>query len=210
MKSRRFALLCTAALSLTGSAAFAQGWDDPQADVAARQQAEAAAAHQAQIQQRGTDQRSALQRATDLINNYDKIPDANAPQPKWRMVPDANGHPMLIEDTRGAAPNFNGGFGKVDQNAQNTNGLAPLTPEMLRMHMQQSGGPGSNMFETIGGNGFFGGIKPIGNDVEINQSELQVQGKDTGPAWAKDRIDNMHHYVDGQEHHGAEDPHGFF
>jgi hypothetical protein len=206
MQPLRIAILLSALLTLSGSTAFAQGWDDPQAEATAeRQQAEAAQTRMRAQVPAMMDPREAQAKALERLSGRPTQPE---PEAKWRVVPDANGQPMVIQDTRGAAPAYEGGFGKVGQEDPN-HGLAPLNQEMLLQHMQASQA-GNKMWENVGDKGFFGGIKPPTKPIEIDQEQLSVPSTSTGPAWGKDKIDKMHHYVDGQEHHGSEDPHGFF
>lgn len=215
MKSR-FAILSSMLLSLTGSAALAQGWDDSME--------EAARTHAGAVQQtlqyhgaagngqRAATQRSALEQAMENLGPaYLNVPEPNAPRKKWRMVQDQNGQPTIIEDTRGAAPTYQGAFGNFNSVTQDDpNKLSPLTPEMLRVPQQGARATGEGMWEQTATPGFFGGLKPPTGPIEINQEDLKINNSALGPSWAKGQLKQMHHYVDGQEHHGAEDPNGFF
>lgn len=215
MKSR-LAILSSVLLSLAGSAALAQSWDDAM-DEAARKHAEST---QQIIQshvdprnpQRAAEQRSALEQALENLGPaYLTPPAPNAPTKKWRMVQDQNGQPMIIEDTRGAAPTYQGAFGNFNSNAQDDpNKLAPLTQEMLGLPQQGTRSTGEGMWEQTATPGFFGGLKPPTGPIEINQDDLKINNSALGPSWAKGQLKQKHHYVDGQEHHGAEDPNGFF
>jgi hypothetical protein len=135
---------------------------------------------------------------------------------KFRMVQGPDGNLHVEQDTRGEAPMYADGFGKFNPNQQQEQDprqMTTLTPEMVRALQQRSGKmgpPGNPMFDKASGSGFFGGMTAPKEAVSIDRSEFNTRHDDGQPAWAKDKLNKVHHYVDGQEHHGAEDPHGFF
>jgi hypothetical protein len=225
--SRRLAiLLALAAVPILSTAADAEDWDghpgtqqqraSEQVYDQMRAGENARISEEAALRAGSSDQRTSLEKAISRLGpGYAQNPEDNPDiqrdqQKKWRMVPGPDGTPMVVEDTRGAAPMYQGGFGSLDaqKDPNAPTQLSPLTPEMLRLPNQQ--GAGSQMFETVGGNGFFGGVKAPTGPIKIDQSEFDLSNPNAGPAWAKDKLKNKHQYVDGQEHHGAEDPHGFF
>lgn len=135
---------------------------------------------------------------------------------KYRMEAGPDGNMHVVEDKRGEMPDYADGFGKFNPNRKaepEPGQMTTLTPDMVRAMQQRSAklGPSANpMFRGAESSGFFGGMTAPKEAVTIDPSELKTRQSDGQPAWAKDRLNKVHHYVDGQEHHGAEDPHGFF
>lgn len=110
------------------------------------------------------------------------------------------------ESQRGPAPEYQSGFGNIAKPKEQQ--LAPLNPSMLQLPQQRQ--PGSTMFHRSGSEGFFGGLKNLDGVTMPSHQELYGQQPAKPPAWAQDKLQNKHFYVEGTEHHGNEDPHGFF
>jgi hypothetical protein len=135
---------------------------------------------------------------------------------KYKMEQGPDGNMQVVQDKRGEMPDYANGFGQFNpaQKEQPEPGqMTTLTPELVRAMQERAGkvSPSKNpMFDKADSTGFFGGMTPPKEAVTIDASELKTRHSDGQPAWAKDRLNKVHQYVDGQEHHGAEDPHGFF
>lgn len=111
---------------------------------------------------------------------------------------------QIIEKERTAMPLYQGGFGKIQQQAD-TPSIAPSQqPGMIMAPGAQT--PVDPMFEKVSGESFFGGVKADGPLPAIEKVKLP----EAAPAWAKDKIDQKRYFIEGTEHHGNLDPGGFF
>jgi hypothetical protein len=207
---KRLCLASAASFSLLATPALAQ-WDDAASVQAPEPEHVSAVQQQIQSQGLNYDKASYLQAVRDRMANYGNLGEKKPTEPekKFRLITDERGIPHVVEDTRGDAPAYQGGFGNMGQpDPKGKPQLTPLTADMLRLPKRTVDANGNPMWEAD--QNYFGGLKPPTKPIEIDQSALDVNGPEKGPAWAKDKIQNKRKFVEGQEHFGNEDPHGFF
>lgn len=124
---------------------------------------------------------------------------------KWEWFKNENGTWNLKEVERTPPPMFTGGFGKVGSEAFAEKRPQMAAPALIPTQRATGADP---MLDEPGKKGFFGGLKP--SEYKIAPIEKYEAPSNDSPAWAKDKLDKTHKYVEGTEHHGEMDPGGFF